>query len=190
MPSQAAALTPKPRDFSSPAWQASVTDEHIEKTILEGGQAVGLSMLMVANPDLASKPDVIKALRAQRQQRMDQRLDATRRRLGVETISQREAPLKVTEGIGAADHDQEGRVITAEYADFFLLNVYQPNSQRGLTRLDYRVQDWDHCDLLLQDVRRMNPKKYLYELYAQRVASLRTLPLDPEWDGTSRFETK
>ncbi|NKE66633.1 adenylate/guanylate cyclase domain-containing protein [Ramlibacter sp. RBP-2] len=54
----------------------------------------------------------------------------------------------------------------------------------------YRAQDWDHCDLLLPELRRMNPKKYLYELYAQRVASLRTLPLDPEWDGTSRFETK
>jgi hypothetical protein len=60
----AAALTPKPRDFTLPAWQTSVTDEHIEKTILEGGQAVGLSMLMVANPDLAAKPDVVKALRA------------------------------------------------------------------------------------------------------------------------------
>jgi hypothetical protein len=59
-----AALTPKPRDFTLAAWQTSVTDEHIEKTILEGGQAVGLSMLMVANPDLASKPDVVKALRA------------------------------------------------------------------------------------------------------------------------------
>lgn len=55
----------------------------------------------------------------------------------------REAPLKVTEGIGVAEHDQEGRVVTAEYEDFFLLNVYQPNSQRGLTRLDYRVKDWD-----------------------------------------------
>ncbi len=60
----AVALTPKPRDFTLAAWQASVTDEHIEKTILEGGQAVGLNMLMVANPDLASKPDVVKALRA------------------------------------------------------------------------------------------------------------------------------
>jgi hypothetical protein len=60
----AAALTPKPRDFTLAAWQTSVTDEHIEKTILEGGQAVGLSMLMVANPDLAAKPDVVKALRA------------------------------------------------------------------------------------------------------------------------------
>lgn len=59
----AAALTPKPRDFTLASWQASVTDEHIEKIIAEGGQAVGLSMLMPANPDLASKPDVIKALR-------------------------------------------------------------------------------------------------------------------------------
>jgi cytochrome c553 len=60
----AAALTPKPRDFSLAAWQAGVTDEHIEKIIAEGGQAVGLSMLMPANPDLVSKPEVIKALRA------------------------------------------------------------------------------------------------------------------------------
>ena len=60
----AAALTPKPRDFTSAAWQASVTDERIEKIIAEGGQSVGLSPLMIANPDLVSKPDVIKALRA------------------------------------------------------------------------------------------------------------------------------
>lgn len=60
----AAALNPKPRDFSSAEWQKSVTDERIEKVIVEGGQSVGLNMLMVANPDLASKPDVVKALRA------------------------------------------------------------------------------------------------------------------------------
>ena len=60
----AVALTPKPRDFSSATWQASVTDAHVEKIIAEGGQAVGLSMLMPANPDLAPKADVIKALRA------------------------------------------------------------------------------------------------------------------------------
>lgn len=60
----AAALNPKPRDFTLASWQSSVTDEHIEKIIAEGGQGVGLSMLMPANPDLVSKPDVIKALRA------------------------------------------------------------------------------------------------------------------------------
>ncbi len=59
----AAALNPKPRDLTLASWQASVTDEHIEKIIVGGGQAVGLSMLMVGNPDLASKPDVVKALR-------------------------------------------------------------------------------------------------------------------------------
>lgn len=52
------------------------------------------------------------------------------------------APMKVTYGLGLAEHDQEGRVITAEYPDFILVNVYTPNSQRGLTRLDYRME-WE-----------------------------------------------
>ncbi|HYB99819.1 MAG TPA: c-type cytochrome [Candidatus Limnocylindrales bacterium] len=59
-----ASLTPKPRDLSSPDWQKSATDEHIEKIIAAGGPAVGMSVLMPGNPDLAGKPDVIKALRA------------------------------------------------------------------------------------------------------------------------------
>lgn len=59
----AAGLNPKPRDMTSAEWQKSVTDEHIEKIIKGGGPAVGKSPLMPANPDLANKPDVIKALR-------------------------------------------------------------------------------------------------------------------------------
>lgn len=55
----------------------------------------------------------------------------------------RVTPLAVTLGIGAKDHDTEGRVIATEFKDFHLLNVYQPNSQRGLTRLDYRTKAWD-----------------------------------------------
>ena len=51
-------------------------------------------------------------------------------------------PLSVSYGIGIAEHDQEGRVITAEFADFFLVNVYVPNAKRELTRLEYR-QQWD-----------------------------------------------
>ncbi len=54
----------------------------------------------------------------------------------------RETPQSVTEGIGLADYDQEGRVITMEFADFFFLTVYTPNSQRKLTRLDYRME-WE-----------------------------------------------
>ena len=60
----AVALNPKPRNFTDATWQTTVTDEHIEKTIVEGGQSVSLSPLMTPNPDLASKPDVVKALRA------------------------------------------------------------------------------------------------------------------------------
>lgn len=59
----AAALNPKPRSFADASWQASVTDEHIEKVIVEGGAAVGLSAGMAPNPDLADKPEVVKELR-------------------------------------------------------------------------------------------------------------------------------
>lgn len=59
----AAALTPKPRDLGDAAWQKSATDAHIETVILKGGPAVGMSPLMPGNPDLAAKPDVIRALR-------------------------------------------------------------------------------------------------------------------------------
>ena len=60
---------------------------------------------------------------------------------GTLILSRRE-PLAVTRGIGMAEHDREGRVLTAEYGDFFLVNVYVPNSKRELTRLPYR-QEWD-----------------------------------------------
>ncbi len=48
-------------------------------------------------------------------------------------------PLSVEYGIGIKEHDQEGRVITLEFEDLYLVNVYTPNSQRGLTRLNYRM---------------------------------------------------
>ncbi len=54
----------------------------------------------------------------------------------------RQEPLSVRYGIGIPEHDTEGRVITLEYADFFLITVYTPNAQRELTRLDYRMQ-WE-----------------------------------------------
>ena len=59
-----AALTPKPRNFLDPTWQRMTKDEHIEKIIVGGGAAVGKSPAMPGNPDLASKPEVVKALRA------------------------------------------------------------------------------------------------------------------------------
>lgn len=57
-------------------------------------------------------------------------------------IYTRHTPLSVTNGIGIDEHDHEGRVITLEMEDFYLVNVYVPNSQDGLKRLDYRMQ-WE-----------------------------------------------
>ena len=58
-------------------------------------------------------------------------------------IYSRMEPLAVTYGMGIDEHDHEGRVITLEMDDFFLVCVYTPNSQDGLRRLDYRMQ-WEN----------------------------------------------
>lgn len=57
-------------------------------------------------------------------------------------IFSRHEPLSVSYGIGIDEHDHEGRVITLEMPDFYLVNVYVPNSQDGLARLDYRMR-WE-----------------------------------------------
>ncbi len=54
----------------------------------------------------------------------------------------RTEPLSVTYGIGIPEHDTEGRVITAEYEDFYLVCCYTPNAQNELARIDYRM-DWE-----------------------------------------------
>jgi len=54
----------------------------------------------------------------------------------------------------------------------------------------YRAQDWSACDEHIANLQRANPTKYLYQLYAERVASMRLLPHDPDWDGATNFETK
>ena len=58
----AAALDPKPRSFADTAWQDSVTDEHIQKTIVFGGAAVQKSPMMPAQPHLKGKNDVLAGL--------------------------------------------------------------------------------------------------------------------------------
>lgn len=71
-------------------------------------------------------------------------------------IFTKEEPENVTYGLGIEEHDQEGRVITAEYPGFILVNVYTPNSQRGLVRLDYR-EKWE--DAFQDYVSRLAEKK-------------------------------
>ena len=59
-------------------------------------------------------------------------------------IFAKEAPLSVTYGLGVEELDTEGRLITLEYPDFFLVTCYTPNAQRGLTRIDHRLK-WDEA---------------------------------------------
>lgn len=56
----------------------------------------------------------------------------------------RQEPLSVTYGIGIPDHDREGRVITAEFPDYYVVTCYTPNSQNELARLDYRME-WENA---------------------------------------------
>ncbi len=57
-------------------------------------------------------------------------------------IYSRHTPISISYGLGIEEHDHEGRVITLEMQDFYLITVYVPNSQDGLRRLDYRMQ-WE-----------------------------------------------
>ena len=57
-------------------------------------------------------------------------------------IFTKEEPIRVTYGIGIEEHDHEGRVITAEYPEFYFVTVYVPNAQQELKRLDYRMK-WE-----------------------------------------------
>lgn len=59
-------------------------------------------------------------------------------------IFTKEEPISVAYGIGIEEHDNEGRVITLEFEEFYMITVYTPNSQRELARLDYRM-DWEDC---------------------------------------------
>ena len=67
-------------------------------------------------------------------------------------------PLNVTYGIGIDEHDHEGRVITLEYPDYYIITVYTPNSQDGLKRLDYRMK-WE--DDFLAYVKGLAAKKHV-----------------------------
>lgn len=71
-------------------------------------------------------------------------------------IFSKSQPLSVQYGINEEEHDQEGRVITVEFKDFFLVTVYTPNSGRGLVRLEYR-QEWDEA--FRQYVQKLDKKK-------------------------------
>ncbi len=69
----------------------------------------------------------------------------------------KQKPLQVTYGIGLAEHDTEGRAITCEFENFFLVNLYCPNSQPELARLAYRMQWEDRLRAYLAELHKTKP---------------------------------
>ena len=76
----------------------------------------------------------------------------------------RQEPMSVVFGFGDDIHRHEGRVITAEYPDFYLVCCYTPNSQDGLKRLDYRMQWEDDLRAYLMELDRTKPVVYCGDL--------------------------
>ena len=76
----------------------------------------------------------------------------------------KEKPLNVTYGIGIEEHDQEGRIITAEYEKFYLVNCYTPNSKRELERLEYRKIWEDEIRKYLKKLEETKPVIYCGDL--------------------------
>ena len=72
-------------------------------------------------------------------------------------VFSKEKPLSVKYGIGIDEHDHEGRVITLEFDNFYMVTVYTPNSQRELTRLEYRMKWEDDFRNFLNDLRKTKP---------------------------------
>ena len=73
-------------------------------------------------------------------------------------------PISVRDGLGIEQHDHEGRAITLEYENFYLLNVYTPNSQRELTRLDYRMEWEDALRNYMMELDKVKPVIYCGDL--------------------------
>lgn len=72
-------------------------------------------------------------------------------------VFSKEKPISVKYGIGIDEHDHEGRVITLEFDNFYMVTVYTPNSQRELTRLEYRMKWEDDFRNFLNDLRKTKP---------------------------------
>ncbi len=66
-------------------------------------------------------------------------------------------PISVTKGLGIEEHDNEGRAITLEYEDFYLVNVYVPNAQNELKRIDYRMRWEDDFRAYLKELEKTKP---------------------------------
>ncbi|WP_252254857.1 exodeoxyribonuclease III [Clostridium sp. ZBS12] len=72
-------------------------------------------------------------------------------------VFSKEKPLNISLGIGIEEHDKEGRVLTSEFEEFYLVNVYTPNSQQKLARIDYRMAWENDFRIYLNELNKAKP---------------------------------
>lgn len=83
--------------------------------------------------------------------------DAVKKGYSGTAIYTKQEPIEITKGLGIDEHDQEGRVITLLFDKFYLVNVYTPNSQRGLERIEYRMEWEDAFRAYLLELEKKHP---------------------------------
>ncbi len=113
----------------------------VKKTLIE--DLTNFDADFVCLQETKATPEQVKEALAPLSQYHIEAYGAQKKGYSGTAILTKHKPLSVRFGIGIEKHDQEGRVITFELEDFFLVNVYVPNSSSGLKRLPYRSQEWD-----------------------------------------------
>ena len=126
------------------SWNVNGIRAAIKKDFLQSVNALQADMLCLQ--ETKAQPDQVETALADLQGYHLYSNSAERKGYSGVAILSREKPLNVFEGMSIAEHDNEGRVLTAEYTDFYLVTVYTPNSGNELVRLPYR-ETWDSAFL-------------------------------------------
>lgn len=113
----------------------------VKKSLIEDIRALNADVVCLQ--ETKATPEQTREALAELSEYTIEALGAVKKGYSGTAILSKQKPLSVRYGIGVEKHDQEGRVITAEYHDHYLVNVYVPNSSSDLKRLPYRSQEWD-----------------------------------------------
>ncbi len=129
------------------SWNVNGIRAIMKKDFLEDVRAMDADILCLQETK-AQLEDAVNSLSLLQDLYPHQYINYSKARKGYSgtAILSRHKPLEAKQDIGIEEHDQEGRVVATEFEDFFLVDVYVPNSGQGLSRLDYR-QAWDEAFL-------------------------------------------